>query len=177
MLVLRLDKGSHVKVVETAEANLDSSKFALFYLSIFSSLYLSLILSCNLLRLDEINTQQRQKEYKMADSLLQKATSALGEVKETVINSVETAKTGVVKDAVDNVVSRGIDGAKSLVHGLEEKKGEVASKILGAVTHFTGSADSAATTANRDLPVSTDNQVPFETQKEKFKFLYILGQN
>lgn len=113
----------------------------------------------------------------MADSLLQKATSALGEAKETVINSVETAKTGVVKDAVDNVVSRGIDGAKSLVHGLEEKKGEVASKILGAVTHFTGSADSAATTANRDLPVSTDNQVPFETQKEKFKFLYILGQN
>ncbi|EOA39254.1 hypothetical protein CARUB_v10012251mg [Capsella rubella] len=94
----------------------------------------------------------------MADSLLQKATSALGETKETVLASVETAKTDVVKDAVDNVVSRSIDGAKSLVHGLEEKKGEVSSKILGAVTHFTGSADSATTTANRDLPVSTDNQ-------------------
>ncbi|CAH8251375.1 unnamed protein product [Arabidopsis lyrata] len=94
----------------------------------------------------------------MADSLLQKATSALGEAKQTVIASAENAKTDVVKDAVDNVVSRGIDGAKTLLHGLEEKKGEVSSKILGAVTHFTGSADSAATTANRDLPVSTDDQ-------------------
>ncbi|CAH2038743.1 unnamed protein product [Thlaspi arvense] len=86
------------------------------------------------------------------------ATSALPEAKETVIASAETAKTDVVKDAVDNVVTRGIDGAKSLLHSLEEKKGEVSSKILGAVSHFTGSADSAATTANGDLPVSTDNQ-------------------
>lgn len=95
----------------------------------------------------------------MADSLLEKATSALGEAKETVIASAETAKTNVMKDAVDNVVSRGIEGAKTLLHGLEEKKDEVSSKILGAVTHFTGSADSTATTANHELPVSTDNQV------------------
>jgi len=113
----------------------------------------------------------------MADSLLQKATSALGEAKQTVMASAETAKTNVVKDAVDNVVSRGIDGAKTLLHGLEEKKDEVSSKIMGAVTHFTGSADSAATTANRDLPVSTDNQVPIETPKENFIFLYLLCQN
>ena len=87
------------------------------------------------------------------------ATSALGEAKETVIASVETPKPDVLKDAVDNVVSRGIEGAKSLLHNLEEKKGEVSSKIVGAVSQFTGgSADSSATTANRDLPVSTDNQ-------------------
>lgn len=87
------------------------------------------------------------------------ATSALGEAKETVTASVETPKPDVLKDAVDNVVSRGIEGAKSLLHNLEEKKGEVSSKIVGAVSQFTGSADSSATTANRDLPVSTDNQV------------------
>ncbi|VVA90202.1 unnamed protein product [Arabis nemorensis] len=91
----------------------------------------------------------------MADSLLEKATSALSEAKETVTTS---AKTDVMKDAVDNVVTRGIDGAKSLLHGLEEKKDEVSSKIMDAVSHFTGSTDSAASTANGDLPVSTENQ-------------------
>lgn len=96
----------------------------------------------------------------MADSLLEKATSALGEAKETIAAS---AGTDAVKDVVDNVVTRGIDGAKSLLHGLEEKKDEVSSKIMGAVSHFTGSADSA----NRDLPVSTDNQVRIQTPKRK----------
>ncbi|XP_010457783.1 PREDICTED: uncharacterized protein LOC104739206 [Camelina sativa] len=91
----------------------------------------------------------------MADSLLQKATSALGEAKGTVITSVETVKTDVVKDAVHNVVSRGIDGAKSLVHNLEEKKGEVSSKIVGAVTHFTGSADNQPLLAAGDREVET----------------------
>lgn len=87
----------------------------------------------------------------MSGSILEKATSALGEV----------AKTDVLKDAVDNVVSRGIDGAKSLLHNLEENKGQVSSKIVGAVSQFAGgSADSSATTtADRDLPMSTDNQV------------------
>ncbi|KAJ4872609.1 Uncharacterized protein Rs2_00754 [Raphanus sativus] len=86
----------------------------------------------------------------MSGSILEKATSALGEV----------AKTDVLKDAVDNVVSRGIDGAKSLLHNLEENKGQVSSKIVGAVSQFAGgSADSSATTtADRDLPMSTDNQ-------------------
>ncbi|KFK42970.1 hypothetical protein AALP_AA1G062900 [Arabis alpina] len=90
----------------------------------------------------------------MADSLLEKATSAISQAKETV---TETAKTevNVMKDAVDNVVTRGIDGAKSMLHNLEEKKDEVSSKILEAVSHLT---DSAAATANSDLPVSTDNQ-------------------
>ncbi|KAL0723825.1 hypothetical protein Bca4012_038424 [Brassica carinata] len=85
----------------------------------------------------------------MSDSILEKATSALG----------EAAKTDVLKDAVDNVVSKGIDGAKSLLHNLKENKGQVSSKIVGAVSQFAGgSADSSATTADRDLPVSTDNQ-------------------
>lgn len=106
----------------------------------------------------------------MADSLLEKATSALdearetatsaiGEAKETVTASAETVKPDVLKDAVDNVVTRGIDGAKSLLHNLEEKKDEVSSKIIGAVSHFTG-----------DLPVSSDNQVRI---KENFRFLYL----
>ncbi|CAA7026413.1 unnamed protein product [Microthlaspi erraticum] len=81
------------------------------------------------------------------------ATSAIGEAKETVIASAETVKPDVLKDAVDNVVTRGIDGAKSLLHNLEEKKDEVSSKIIGAVSHFTGSS-----ATNRDLPVSSDNQ-------------------
>ncbi|CAN6883814.1 unnamed protein product [Brassica oleracea var. botrytis] len=85
----------------------------------------------------------------MSDSILEKATSALS----------EAAKTDVFKDAVDNAVSRGIEGGKSLLHNLEEKKGEVSSKIVGAVSQFTGGgAYSSATTADRDLPVSTDNQ-------------------
>ncbi|KAF2556163.1 hypothetical protein F2Q68_00012979 [Brassica cretica] len=49
----------------------------------------------------------------MSDSILEKATSALS----------EAAKTDVFKDAVDNAVSRGIEGGKSLLHNLEEKKG------------------------------------------------------
>ncbi|KAF2545882.1 hypothetical protein F2Q70_00019516 [Brassica cretica] len=48
----------------------------------------------------------------MSDSILEKATSALS----------EAAKTDVFKDAVDNAVSRGIEGGKSLLHNLEEKK-------------------------------------------------------
>ncbi|KAG2324054.1 hypothetical protein Bca52824_006782 [Brassica carinata] len=67
-------------------------------------------------------------------------------------------KTDVLKDAVDNVVSKGIDGAKSLLHNLKENKGQVSSKIVGAVSQFAVVADSSATTADRDLPVSTDNQ-------------------
>lgn len=108
----------------------------------------------------------------MADSLLEKATSALSQAKETITASAET---DAVKDVVDNVVTRGIDGAKSLLHGLEEKKDEVSSKIMDAVSHFTGSADSAAATANSDLPVSTDNQVRMQTLTKNFKFFLYLG--
>ncbi|CAH8339867.1 unnamed protein product [Eruca vesicaria subsp. sativa] len=106
----------------------------------------------------------------MADSVLEKATSALGAATETVTASVETPKTDVLKDAVENVVSRGIDGAKSMLHNLEEKKGEVSTKIVGAVSQFAGSAYSSATAAaNRDFAVSADNQVGIKTTKENFK--------
>ncbi|CAN8295291.1 unnamed protein product [Cochlearia groenlandica] len=94
----------------------------------------------------------------MTDSLSKKVTSGLAQAKETATASAETAKTSVVKDTVNNVVTRSIDGGKSLIRGLEEKKGEVSSKIVGAVSNFSSNADSSATTANRDLPVSTDNQ-------------------
>ncbi|CAN8306091.1 unnamed protein product [Cochlearia groenlandica] len=87
----------------------------------------------------------------MADSVLEKATSVLGEAKETV-----TTKTDTVKDPVDNVVTRGIDGAKSMLHNLEERKDEVSSKILGAVTHFTGSTDAAATDSQPLLSAGDD---------------------
>ncbi|XP_010557144.1 PREDICTED: uncharacterized protein LOC104826235 [Tarenaya hassleriana] len=101
------------------------------------------------------------------------ASSTVSHARETLEASVETVKAEAssapkkladsllpqVKDAVDGAVSRGIEGAKSLLHSLEEKKGEVSSKLVEAVKHaaagVSGSADSAA---SRDVTVSADNQ-------------------
>ncbi|KAF8108742.1 hypothetical protein N665_0104s0064 [Sinapis alba] len=119
-------------------------------------------------------------------SFLEKATSAVNEAKEsvtataesvgasltdaqkTVAATTETVKTEAeaapgkvstqARDVVDNVMSRGIEGAKSLFHVMEEKKTELSSKLVGAVTNVVGGASSSTTVASRDLPISTDNQ-------------------
>lgn len=60
------------------------------------------------------------------------------------------------KDTMDNFLSRGIDGTKSLLQTLDDKRGEISSKVVGAVTNVVQGASSST---SRDLPVSTDNQV------------------
>ncbi|KAL0897253.1 hypothetical protein Bca101_081214 [Brassica carinata] len=99
------------------------------------------------------------------------ARTSLAGAQETVAATTETVKTeaeaapgklsGVstqARDVVENVMSRSIEGAKSLFHGLEEKKTELSSKLVGAVTNVVGGASSSTTVASRDLPISTDNQ-------------------
>ncbi|KAJ4903310.1 hypothetical protein Rs2_17261 [Raphanus sativus] len=99
------------------------------------------------------------------------ARTSLADAQATVAATTETVKTeaeaapgkvsGVstqAREAVENVMSRGIEGAKSLFHGLEEKKTEISSKLVGAVTNVVGGASSSTTVASRDLPISTDNQ-------------------
>ncbi|KFK31248.1 hypothetical protein AALP_AA6G087700 [Arabis alpina] len=61
------------------------------------------------------------------------------------------------QEAVDNALSRGIEGAKNLLHVFEEKRTEVSSRVVGAVSNAVGGA-SSSTVATRDLPISTDNQ-------------------
>ncbi|WZY90106.1 hypothetical protein YC2023_046841 [Brassica napus] len=60
------------------------------------------------------------------------------------------------RNAVENAPSRGIEGAKSLLHVFEEKRTEVSSKHVGAVTNASDGASSSSTVASRDLLVSTD---------------------
>ncbi|CAN8315462.1 unnamed protein product [Cochlearia groenlandica] len=62
------------------------------------------------------------------------------------------------RDAVDNALSKGIAGAKNFLNVFEEKRTEVSSKLVGAVTNVVGGGASSSTVATRDLPVSTDNQ-------------------
>ncbi|ESQ51645.1 hypothetical protein EUTSA_v10017317mg [Eutrema salsugineum] len=98
------------------------------------------------------------------------ARTSLTDAQKTVAASTETVKTEAAaapekvsdvstqaRDAVDNALSRGIEGAKSLLHVFEEKRTEVSSKLVGAVTNAVGGA-SSSTVASRDLPISTDNQ-------------------
>ncbi|CAA7046624.1 unnamed protein product [Microthlaspi erraticum] len=86
----------------------------------------------------------------------------------TVADSTETVKSEAsailekasdvstkARDAVDGALSRGIEGAKNLLSVFEEKRTEVSSKLVGAVTNAVGGASSST---NRDLPLSTDNQ-------------------
>ncbi|CAA0373717.1 hypothetical protein AtNW77_Chr2g0250831 [Arabidopsis thaliana] len=100
----------------------------------------------------------------------QTARSTLTDAETTVAASVETVKTeaaaapdkasGVstqAKDAVDKAFSRGIEGAKSLLQTFEAKSSDISSKLVGGVTNLVSGA-SSSTVANRDLPVSTDNQ-------------------
>ncbi|CAN6833889.1 unnamed protein product, partial [Brassica oleracea var. botrytis] len=60
------------------------------------------------------------------------------------------------RNAVENALSRGIEGAKFLLHVFEEKRTEVSSKHVGAVTNASDGASSSSTVASRDLLVSTD---------------------
>ncbi|RID66739.1 hypothetical protein BRARA_D01857 [Brassica rapa] len=90
-------------------------------------------------------------KYSKLVSFLEKATSALNEAKESVTSIAESAR-----NAVENAPSRGIEGAKSLLHVFEEKRTEVSSKHVGAVTNASDGASSSSTVASRDLLVSTD---------------------
>ncbi|XP_010510269.1 PREDICTED: uncharacterized protein LOC104786537 [Camelina sativa] len=98
------------------------------------------------------------------------AGTSLADAGKTVSASAETVKTeaaaapekvsGVstqAKDAVDSALSRGIDGAKSLLQTFEEKRTEVSSKLVEGFSNAVSGA-SSSTVASRDLPVSTDNQ-------------------
>ncbi|KAL1190635.1 hypothetical protein V5N11_000124 [Cardamine amara subsp. amara] len=95
------------------------------------------------------------------------ATTSLTDAEKTVASSAETVKTEAPKkvsdvstkarEVVDNALSKGLEGAKNLLHTFEEKRTEVSSKLVGAVTNVVGGA-SSSTVASRDLPVSTDNQ-------------------
>ncbi|KAH0886534.1 hypothetical protein HID58_062630, partial [Brassica napus] len=83
-------------------------------------------------------------KYSKLVSFFEKATSALNEAKES------------ARNAVENALSRGIEGAKFLLHVFEEKRTEVSSKHVGAVTNASDGASSSSTVASRDLLVSTD---------------------
>ncbi|CAN7018592.1 hypothetical protein F2Q70_00028188 [Brassica cretica] len=99
------------------------------------------------------------------------ARTSLADAQETVAATTETVKTEAeaapgkvsdvstqARDVLGNYMSRGIEGAKTLIHGLEEKKTEVSTKLVGAFTNAVGGASSSTTVASRDLPISTDNQ-------------------
>ncbi|EOA28009.1 hypothetical protein CARUB_v10024186mg [Capsella rubella] len=118
---------------------------------------------------DSVKASLTDAEKTVATST-ETARSTLTEAGSTVAASAETVKTeaaaapekvsGVstqARDAVDSALSRGIEGAKSLLQTFEEKRTEVSSKLVGAVSNAVGGA-SSSTVANRDLPVSTDNQ-------------------
>ncbi|CAH2059978.1 unnamed protein product [Thlaspi arvense] len=100
------------------------------------------------------------------------ARSTITDAGETVAASTETVKTEAAastekaaatkeklttqaRDAVDSALSKGIEGAKSLLHVFEEKRTEVSSKVVGAVSNAVSGASSST---NRDLPISIDNQ-------------------
>uniref|UniRef100_A0A1J3JPH1 Uncharacterized protein n=1 Tax=Noccaea caerulescens TaxID=107243 RepID=A0A1J3JPH1_NOCCA len=96
------------------------------------------------------------------------ATTSLTDAQKTVADSTETVKSEAAaapekvsdvstkaRDAVDGALSRGIEGAKNLLSVFEEKRTEVSSKLVGAVSNAVGGASSST---SRDLPLSTDNQ-------------------
>ncbi|XP_013633330.1 PREDICTED: uncharacterized protein LOC106339047 [Brassica oleracea var. oleracea] len=98
-------------------------------------------------------------KYSKLVSFFEKATSPLNEAKESVTSiaeSVGASLTDSARNAVENALSRGIEGAKFLLHVFEEKRTEVSSKHVGAVTNASDGASSSSTVASRDLLVSTD---------------------
>ncbi|CAL9235030.1 hypothetical protein ISN45_Aa04g016250 [Arabidopsis thaliana x Arabidopsis arenosa] len=105
-----------------------------------------------------------------AETTTETARTALTDAQKTVEASTETVKTEAeaapkkasdlstqAKDAMDKGISRGIEGAKSLLQTFEAKSSDISSKLVGGVTNLVSGA-SSSTVASRDLPVSTDNQ-------------------
>ncbi|KAJ4903313.1 hypothetical protein Rs2_17264 [Raphanus sativus] len=107
-----------------------------------------------------------------ATSSAESVSASLTDVQKTVAASTETVKTDSAtapekvfdgstqtRDAVeDNATTRDTEGAKSLLHVFDEKRAEVSSKLVGAVTNASDGASSNTTVASRELLVSTDNQ-------------------
>ncbi|CAN6996892.1 unnamed protein product [Brassica rapa subsp. trilocularis] len=90
---------------------------------------------------------------------------------ETVAASTETVKSEAAaapekvsnvstqaREVVDNVLSKGFEGFNTLLHGFEEKKTDISSKIVDVATKAVAGASSSTTVENRDVPISTDNQ-------------------
>lgn len=63
------------------------------------------------------------------------------------------------REVVDNVLSKGFEGINTLLHGFEEKKTDISSKIVDVATKAVAGASSSTTVESRDVPISTDNQV------------------